>query len=78
MRSNAALPQRIPSMRNNATWSYRTYIYTFKGVLLGARLFFVLARVRAHVLCHGASFLGMSFAKARFEGIAKVKIILPA
>lgn len=53
---------------NNATWSYRTYIYThtFKGVLIGAR-FFVLARARAHVLCHGASFLGMPLAKARSE-----------
>lgn len=39
-------------------------IYTFKGVLLGARLF-VLAG--AHVLCHGASFLGMPLAKARSE-----------
>lgn len=41
-------------------------------MLLGAR-FFVLAGAGAHVLCHGASFLGMPLAKARFEGIAKVK-----
>ena len=49
---------------NNATWLCRTYTYTFKGVLIGAR-FFVLAG--AHVLCHGASFLGVSLAKARCE-----------
>ena len=51
---------------NNATWLCRTYIYTFKSVLLGAR-FFVLAGSGAHVLCHGASFLGMPLAKARSE-----------
>lgn len=43
-------------------------------MLLGAR-FFVLAGAGAgtHVLCHGASFLGVSLAKARSEDIAKVK-----
>lgn len=43
-------------------------IYTFKGVLLGARLF-VLARARAaaHVSAVGASSWGMPLAKARSE-----------
>ena len=62
---------------NNATWSYRTYIYTHSKACSSERAFFVLARAGAHVLCHGASFLGVSLAKARSETGGKLIINLP-
>lgn len=50
---------------NNATWSYRTYIHIQKRAPRGA--LFCIGGGGAHVLCHGASFLGMPLAKARSE-----------